>query len=151
MLEQTEITDEEALLIKEVTEEKIRDSDIHATVQAHRYDQAYLEETYHGQVNGKIQTAYDDRGRYEELGDPKYTDAGAIFDIMALTVVQHHLGSGRRGGPPHTATHSRKVRGACAPGLCYTRPTATKRRHAASTLVTPARTGSCIPTRSTSP
>jgi len=38
-----------------------------------------------------IQTAYDERGRYEELADPKYTDAGGIFDIMAVTVIQANL------------------------------------------------------------
>ena len=42
-------------------------------------------------MNGEIQTAYDGRGRYEELSDPKYTDASGIFDIMAFTVIQHHL------------------------------------------------------------
>ena len=42
-------------------------------------------------MNGEIQTAYDERGRYEELADPKYTDTGGIFDIMAVTVIQHHL------------------------------------------------------------
>jgi hypothetical protein len=50
--------------------------------------------------------AYNDRGRYEELSDLKYsdlkysdlkysdlkyTDQGGIFDIMAVTVMQHHL------------------------------------------------------------
>ena len=29
--------------------------------------------------------------RYDELSDPKYTDIGGIFDIMAVTVIQTHL------------------------------------------------------------
>jgi hypothetical protein len=62
-----------------------------STVTAHRDDRIYLEGAYRGQVNGKIQTAYDERGRYEELSDLKYTDTGGIFDIMAVTVIQHHL------------------------------------------------------------
>jgi len=85
------ITDEEALYIREVTEEKVADPEIRSTVAAHREDLGYLEGAYRGQVNGEIQMAYDGRGRYEELADPKYTDAGAIFDIMAVTVIQHHL------------------------------------------------------------
>jgi hypothetical protein len=85
------ITDEEALYIKQVTEEKAADPDIRSTVTAHRDDRIYLEGAYRGQVNGKIQTAYDERGRYEELSDLKYTDTGGIFDIMAVTVIQHHL------------------------------------------------------------
>src|SRR5439155_8615420 len=75
-----DISDEEALYIKEVTEEKAADPTIGSTVQAHRADQLYLEGAYRGQVNGEIQDAYDERGRYEELADPKYTDTGGIFD-----------------------------------------------------------------------
>ena len=37
--------------------------------------------------------AYVERGRYDELADERYTDAGAIFDIMAVTVIQHHHSS----------------------------------------------------------
>ena len=86
-----DITDEEALYIKQVTEEKIADQVIRTTVQAHRDDRIYLEGPYRGQVNGDIQTTYDARGRYDELADPKYTDTGGIFDIMAVTVIQTHL------------------------------------------------------------
>ncbi len=86
-----DITDEEALYIRQVTEEKIKDPVIQTTVQAHRGNIIYLEGTYRGQVNGEIQTTYNARGRYEELTDPKYTDTGGIFDIMAVTVIQTHL------------------------------------------------------------
>jgi type I restriction enzyme R subunit len=41
-------------------------------------------------VNGEIQAVYNDMGRYE-LSDIKYTDVAGIFDIMAMTVIQHHL------------------------------------------------------------
>ncbi len=86
-----DITDEEALYIKQVTEEKVADPVIRTTVQAHRDDRPYLEGPYRGQVNEDIQVTYDQRGRYEELADPKYTDTGGIFDIMAVTVIQTHL------------------------------------------------------------
>ncbi|MBI4787103.1 MAG: type I restriction endonuclease subunit R [Chloroflexi bacterium] len=86
-----DISDEEALYIKEVTEEKAADPVIHNTVAAHRQDLVYLDGAYRGQVNGEIQYAYSVRGRYEELADLKYTDTGGIFDIMAVTVIQHHL------------------------------------------------------------
>jgi len=85
-----DITDEEALYIKQVTEEKIADPAIRTTVQAHRDDRIYLEGPYRGQVNEDIQTTYNARGRYDELADPKYTDTGGIFDIMAVTVIQTH-------------------------------------------------------------
>jgi len=86
-----DISDEEALYIKQVTEEKAADPAIRSTVTTHREDRIYLEGAYRGQVNGEIQRAYDGRGRYEELSDPKYMDTGGIFDIMAVTVIQHHL------------------------------------------------------------
>jgi type I restriction enzyme, R subunit len=66
-----DISDEEALYIKEVTEEKATDPVIHSTVTTHREDRVYLEGAYRGQVNGEIQTAYNERGRYEELSDLK--------------------------------------------------------------------------------
>lgn len=85
------ISDEEALYIKQVTEAKAADPVIRGTVHAHRDDRIYLEGAYRGQVNGEIQQTYNDLARYEELADPKYTDTGGIFDLMAITVIQIHL------------------------------------------------------------
>jgi len=64
-----DISDEETLYIKQVTEEKVADTVIHSTVVAHMDDFVYLEGAYRGQVNGEIKNAYNDRGRYEELSD----------------------------------------------------------------------------------
>ncbi len=86
-----EISEEEALYIKEVTEEKVADPQIRSTVVAHREDGIYLGGTFREQVNRGIQDRYNVLGRYEELIDPKYTDEGAIFDIMAMTVIGTHL------------------------------------------------------------
>jgi type I restriction enzyme R subunit len=86
-----DISDEEALYIKQVTEEKAADPAIRGTVQAHRDDRMYLEGAYRGRVNGEIQVTYNDLARFEELADPKYTDTGGIFDIMAVTVIETHL------------------------------------------------------------
>ncbi len=86
-----DISDEEALYIKQVTEEKAADPVIHSTVCAHREDRSYLNGAYRGLVNGEIQYTYDKLGRYEELSDLKYIDIGGIFDIMAVTVIESHL------------------------------------------------------------
>jgi type I restriction enzyme, R subunit len=91
ILAKYQITDEEVLYIKQVTEEKIADPAIRTTVQAHRDDSIYLEGPYRGQVNDNIQTTYEVCKRYNELGDPKYIDTGGIFDIMAVTIIQTHL------------------------------------------------------------
>jgi type I restriction enzyme R subunit len=89
--EQFNIPEEEALIIREVTEEKIADASILHTVAAHKADVAFLERIYQAQLNQIIQQAYVARGRYELLGDPNYTEKGAIFDIMAYTVIQADL------------------------------------------------------------
>ena len=86
-----DITDDEALYIREVTEEKSKDPAISIVVQGNRENTLFLEGPFKTQVNGQIQTAYADRGRYDELADAKYTDPGAIFDIMAVTVIQQNL------------------------------------------------------------
>lgn len=88
---QFDISDEEALYIREVTEEKVQDTTIRSTVENHKDDQSYLEDLFKRQVNSQIQLAYSVRGRYDELTDPKYIDVGAIFDIMAITVIRQHL------------------------------------------------------------
>jgi type I restriction enzyme R subunit len=87
------ISEEEALYIKQVTEAKSADPEIRVTVHTHRDDRRYLDEAYRLQVNGQIQNTYSDIGRYDELTDTKYIDTGGIFDIMAVTVIQHHLDS----------------------------------------------------------
>jgi type I restriction enzyme R subunit len=88
---QFDITDEEALYIKEVTEEKTNDPSIQDTVKAHKEDRPYLEGPFQIQVNGQIQSAYAERGRYDELADLKYIEPGAIFDIMAVTVIHNNM------------------------------------------------------------
>ena len=89
--ESFDISEEEALHIKEVSEEKISDESVQQTIAAHKGDTNFLETVFKGQVNGDIQDAYALRELYEQLGDPKYTDKGAIFDIMAFTVIQKGL------------------------------------------------------------
>jgi len=93
------ISDEEALIIKEVTEEKARDEEIHVTVQAHRDDRIFLDGHYKVRVNRSIRSSYEQRDKYEALTDAKYTDDGGIFDIMAHLVIGHHLATG---GAPGT-------------------------------------------------
>ena len=85
------ISEEEALVIRQVTEEKTSDSTLRTMADSNRDNQIFLTGRFREQVRALIQDRYDDLGRYEELTDRKYTDDGAIFDIMAVTVVQNHL------------------------------------------------------------
>ncbi|MEM7402532.1 MAG: DEAD/DEAH box helicase family protein [Myxococcota bacterium] len=85
------ISQEEALCIREVTQEKMQDNKILTTVATHKEDTYYLEHAYAYEVNGLIQDAYVARGRHAQIADPKYYETGAIFDMMAITVIQHGL------------------------------------------------------------
>jgi len=91
ILQKFQISEEEALYIREVTQEKMEDEDILGTIAEHREDTSFLDTAYKRDVNYAIQDAYADRGRQTELGDPRYYEPGAIFDIMALVVIQYGL------------------------------------------------------------
>lgn len=99
--ERFEISDEEALVIKEVCEEKIADPIIIRNIRLHRDDDVYLRQHYKPQVRTSIEGSYGERALYERLVDPKYTDEGSIFDTMAYTVIQagveSRLGSAETG------------------------------------------------------
>lgn len=85
------INDDEAIIIREVIEEKIKDENIRKTILNNKSDRYFLDYVYPKQVNQSIQDSYEERGRYEELGDVKYIDPGAIFDTMAFSVIYHEL------------------------------------------------------------
>ena len=86
-----QISDDEALVIRDVLEEKTNDVEIAENVTVHRADVIYLDGPLKTQINGEIQAAYVTRDRLDEIGDPKYFGAGGIFDFMAFSVIQHHL------------------------------------------------------------
>lgn len=81
------ISDEEALLIREVMDEKSMDESVRQDVRVNLDNQIFLAGPYKMQMNAGIQAAYSDRGRYEDLADPKYSASGGIFDMMAITVI----------------------------------------------------------------
>lgn len=90
--QQFDITDEEAIYIKEVTAAKQADPLVAQSVTSHRTDLEFLNNIYQPQLNSEIQDAYITMpGGFETLADPKFIGPGAIFDIMAVTVIEHHL------------------------------------------------------------
>ncbi len=91
IMKKHQITEDEALYIREVTQEKMQDDDILNTVASHCEDMDFLDNAYTRDVNESIQDTYADRGRQEELRNPDYYNKGGIFDIMAITVIQHGL------------------------------------------------------------
>lgn len=86
--EKFQITDEEALFIREVTEQKLRDPDVKDAVVRNRDDDEYLFGPYRQQVHVQISDIYQESGHYEEIADDKYSGNGGIFDSMATVVIQ---------------------------------------------------------------
>ena len=86
-----DISDEEALYIKQVTEEKAADPAIRSTVTHTGTTASTWKAPIAGRSTARFRRPTTSAGRYEELSDLKYTDTGGIFDIMAVTVIQHHL------------------------------------------------------------
>lgn len=86
--ERFQITDEEALFIREVTEQKLQDPDVKDAVVRNRDDDEYLFGPYRQQVHVQISDIYQESGHYEEIADDKYSGNGGIFDSMATVVIQ---------------------------------------------------------------
>lgn len=89
--QQFTIPDDEAIIIREVTEEKMQDKEILNTIHIHREDEFFIRGAYKKSIDQMIRDAYGNRGRYDEMWNPIYTDEGAIFDIMSFTVIEHGL------------------------------------------------------------
>lgn len=86
------ISDEEALIIREVCEEKQSDETILLTIQRNKDRNHFLNEVYKPQIRQSIEQAYSQRGHDDEIYDDKYADNGAIFDMMAHSVLTYGLG-----------------------------------------------------------
>lgn len=85
------ISDEEALLIREVTEAKMEDRTVRSEIELNRTNDLFLVGPYKRQMNEGIQKSYVDHGRSGELGDQRYIGPGGIFDFMAVTIIDYHL------------------------------------------------------------
>ncbi len=91
LLKKFVISDDEALFIRQVIEDKAADPAIRQDVTQNRGDVAFLNGPLRTGVNHGIQATYSSLGRYDELADPRYLDEGAIFDSMAAAVIDLHL------------------------------------------------------------
>ena len=85
--EKYKISEEEALVIKDVCEEKIQDDSINSIISSHIDDTDYLDNVFKKQIRKSIENSYSERSLYECLTDEKYIDPGSIFDIMSHTVI----------------------------------------------------------------
>jgi type I restriction enzyme R subunit len=85
------ISDAEALIIREVCEEKQADQTILLSIQRNINRMHYLNEVYKPEIRKSIELAYIQRGHNDELYKDEYVDDGAIFDMMAHSVLSYGL------------------------------------------------------------
>lgn len=85
------ITDDEALIIREVCEEKQTDETILLTTQRNKNSPRFLNDVHKPDIRRSIEEAYSQRGHNDEIYEDKYTDDGAIFDMMAHSVLVYGL------------------------------------------------------------
>jgi type I restriction enzyme R subunit len=86
------ISDEEALIIRQVCEAKQTDETILLTIQRNKDRMRYLQDVYKQEIRLSIEQSYAELGHDEELYRDEYIDDGAIFDMMAHSVLSYGLG-----------------------------------------------------------
>lgn len=85
------ISDEEAIIIKEVCEEKLHDDSVIDTIRNNQDDEDYLRSHYSRELRQSIVASYEKRGMEDRIMDGIYDDQGAILDAMAGMVISHEL------------------------------------------------------------
>lgn len=83
-----QISEEDALIIREVCEEVSEKETIKTTVLNNRKNHLFLE-NYEPTVQGEVTTSYIERELWDRIEDPIYNDKGGIFAIMSKTVIQN--------------------------------------------------------------
>ena len=86
-----DISDEEAIIIREVCEEKQADQEILETISHHKDRPIYLNEVVKDKIKKSIKQSYKQRRHFKELMEKHYIDDGAIFDMMAHSVLTYGL------------------------------------------------------------
>ncbi len=84
------ITDDEAIIIRKICEEKQADQLLLAEIKDHK-DRRILDNTVKNHIKASIKQAYEKGDHFAELYDKKYIDEGAIFDMMVNTIFTHGI------------------------------------------------------------
>lgn len=81
------ISDDEALVIREICTEVSTDYEIRERLIANKDNEDYLKQTARPRVRQEITGAYLRRGLWEKLEDPIYVERGGIISLMGRTVI----------------------------------------------------------------
>ena len=89
--EEYKISDEEAIIIREICEEKLHDESILTTIHNNQDDEDYLRVYYSSELRASIVRSYEDRELDDKIIEPIYDDKGAILDTMTGTIISQEL------------------------------------------------------------
>ena len=88
IVQKYQISNEEAIFIREVCEEVSKIAEIKQKVTANKENILFLQ-SYGPTVQGKVTDSYIERELWGQLDDPIYKDQGGIFSIMSQTVIDN--------------------------------------------------------------
>jgi type I restriction enzyme R subunit len=89
--EKFEISDEEAIIIREICEEKLHDEELITTIHNNQNDEDYLKVHFSSELRESIVISYIKRDLEDRIMDDIYDGKGAILDAMAGMVINHEL------------------------------------------------------------
>ncbi len=89
--EEYKISDEEAIIIREICEEKLHDKNITTTIDNNQDDEDYLRVYFSEELRASIVKSYEIRKLDDRIMEPIYDDKGAILDTMTGTIISQEL------------------------------------------------------------
>jgi len=81
------ISDEDAIVIREVCEDVSQKEDIHDNVINNKKDELFLE-SYEPSIQGEVKEEYKERDLWSQLANDIYIEPGGIFTLMGKTVIK---------------------------------------------------------------
>ena len=89
--EEYKISDEEAIIIREICEEKLHDKSITTIIDNNQDDEDYLRVYFSEELRASIVKSYEIRKLDDRIMEPIYDDKGAILDTMTGTIISQEL------------------------------------------------------------
>lgn len=87
--EKFQITDEDAILIKEICEEVSENTSVKDKVIANKENKAYLKNNAKPKVESEVKDEYMKRDLWGKLDDPMYVQKGGIISLIGRAVIQN--------------------------------------------------------------
>ena len=84
-----QISEEDAILIKEIVEEVSETTSTKETVIANKHNQLYLKTSAEPRVKLEVKDEYIKRNLWDKLDDPMYVQKGGIISLIGKAVIRY--------------------------------------------------------------